>query len=210
MAFHEIRFPVNISLGSIGGPERLTEVVTLANGFEERNTPWVNSRRHYQAGFGVQSMDDIQTLVSFFESRRGRMHGFRWKDWSDYKSCLPSRTPSHIDQFIGVGDGENTKFQLRKIYSSGEQSYTRIINKIVFGSTLVAIEGVEKLEGQEFRVDINTGVVEFVIPPDIGVRITAGFEFDVPVRFDTDEIMVSVTSFQAGEPPEVPIIEVRV
>ena len=52
MAFHEARFPTNQSFGSVGGPERRTEIVTLANGFEERNTPWAHSRRRYDAGSG--------------------------------------------------------------------------------------------------------------------------------------------------------------
>jgi uncharacterized protein (TIGR02217 family) len=90
MSFHDVRFPVNLSLGSMGGPERRTEIVTLTNGFEERNTPWAHSRRRYDAGAGMRSLDDIAVLVAFFEARRGMLHGFRWKDWADYKSCAPS------------------------------------------------------------------------------------------------------------------------
>src|SRR6056297_2768908 len=105
MNFHEIRFPASLSFGSVGGPERRTEVVTLANGFEERNTPWAHSRRRYDAGLGMRSLDDIETLIAFFEARRGQLHGFRWKDWSDYKSCAPSAEPAFTDQVIGTGDG---------------------------------------------------------------------------------------------------------
>jgi uncharacterized protein (TIGR02217 family) len=94
MSFHDVRFPVNLSLGSVGGPERRTEIVTLTNGFEERNTPWAHSRRRYDAGAGMRSLDDIAVLVAFFEARRGMLHGFRWKDWADYKSCAPSGTPA--------------------------------------------------------------------------------------------------------------------
>lgn len=88
MSFHEVRFPASLSFGSIGGPERRTDIVTLANGFEERNTPWAHARRRYDAGFGLRSLDDIEALISFFEARQGQLIGFRWKDWSDYKSCL--------------------------------------------------------------------------------------------------------------------------
>lgn len=210
MAFHEIRFPANLSLGSVGGPERRTEVVTLANGFEERNMPWADSRRRYEAGAGLRNLDDIETLISFFEARRGRMHGFRWKDWADYKSCLPSRRPSSIDQVIGTGDGVQVTFALSKTYQSGEQTYTRAITKPVAGTVVAAVARDPKVETLEFSVDVERGEITFVVPPDIGVPVSAGYEFDVPVRFDTDQILTSMRSFQAGEVPDVPVLEVRV
>jgi uncharacterized protein (TIGR02217 family) len=210
MGFHEIRFPANLSFGSVGGPERRTEVVTLANGFEERNTPWAHSRRHYDAGVSLRSLDDVEALIAFFEARRGQLFGFRWKDWSDYKSCLPSKVPSSVDQIIGYGDGNRLSFTLAKTYQSGEQNYTRPIIKPVLGSVLVAIDGDPKVETLEFSIDTTTGEVVFPTPPDPGVRITAGFEFDVPVRFDTDRIQTSVASFKAGEVPSVPVLELRV
>ena len=74
MAFDDIRFPVGISRGSSGGPERRTEVVTTASGHEQRNTRWADSRRRYNAGFGVKSLDDIHAVVAFFEERRGRLY----------------------------------------------------------------------------------------------------------------------------------------
>ncbi len=209
MAFHEIRFPANLSFGSVGGPERRTEIVTLANGFEERNTPWAHSRRRYDAGVGLRSLDDVETLISFFEARVGQLHGFRWKDWSDHKSSSPSGQPAADDQLIGTGDGVTAVFQLQKTYVSGLQSYGRPIRKPVSGTVLVAVADDEKIAGLEFDVDTETGAVTFVLPPALGTRITAGFEFDVPVRFDTDSIQTSVASFQAGDVPSVPIVEIR-
>jgi uncharacterized protein (TIGR02217 family) len=209
MAFHDIRFPSSLSFGSIGGPERRTEIVTLSNGFEERNTPWAHSRRRYDAGLGLRSLDDVETLIAFFEARTGQLHGFRWKDWSDYKSCLPSGTLSAEDQLIGTGDGVTTTFHLQKTYRSGLQSYVRPILKAVVGTVVVAIEGDPKIEGLEVMVDAGAGEVSFTLPPEVGTRITAGFEFDVPVRFDTDQIQTSVASFRAGEVPKVPVVEVR-
>ncbi|WP_022704711.1 DUF2460 domain-containing protein [Pseudorhodobacter ferrugineus] len=210
MGFHDIRFPANLSFGSVGGPERRTEIVTLANGFEERNTPWAHSRRRYDAGVSLRSLDDVEALIAFYEARRGQLFGFRWKDWSDFKSCLPSKVPSSVDQNIGLGDGERLTFSLSKTYQSGEQSYTRPIVKPVLGTVLVAIDGDPKVETLEFSVDTTTGVISFPTPPDPGVRITAGFEFDVPVRFDTDRIQTSVASFKAGDVPNVPVLELRV
>lgn len=209
MAFHEIRFPTNLSFGSMGGPERRTDVVTLASGFEERNTPWAHSRRRYEAGAGLRTLDDIEALIAFFEARRGKMHGFRWKDWSDYKSCAPSLRPTAIDQVIGTGDGVQTVFELSKTYRSGEQTYIRRITKPVAGTVLIAVARDPKVEGVEYWLDAERGEVTFAVPPDLGVSVYAGFEFDTPVRFDTDAIMTSIASFQAGEIPDVPVIEVR-
>jgi len=210
MSFHEIRFPVNLSFGSLGGPERRTDVVTLANGFEERNTPWAHSRRRYDAELGLRSLDDVAALIAFFEARRGQLYGFRWKDWSDYRSCKPSHLVSPFDQEIARGDGVTTVFALSKTYRSGVQTYQRPIVKPVAGTVRVALAGDPKVDTLECGVDVTTGLVTFFSPPDIGVQITAGFEFDVPVRFDTDRLQTSVGSFQAGEVPNVPVIEVRI
>jgi uncharacterized protein (TIGR02217 family) len=209
MAFHEVRFPANLSFGSVGGPERRTEVVTLANGYEERNTPWAHSRRRYDAGAGMRSLDDIEALVAFFEARRGRMHGFRWKDWGDFKSCLPSGVVEFGDQVIGIGDGVRTAFQLTKTYRSGAEDYVRPVAKPVVGTIRVGVQGDPQVELVDYTVDAATGVVIFGAAPGAGVEVTAGYEFDVPVRFDTDLIQVSVATFQAGDLPSVPVVEVR-
>ncbi|MCX7645471.1 MAG: DUF2460 domain-containing protein [Rhodobacteraceae bacterium] len=208
--FHEIRFPANLSFGSVGGPERRTEVVTLANGFEERNTPWAHSRRRYDAGVGLRSLDDVEALIAFFEARRGRLFGFRWKDWSDYKSCLPSRAVSFTDQVIGTGDGQTATFQLVKRYVSGPQDYVRPILKPVQGTVQVGLSGDRLVETVHYTVDYTRGRITFAEAPGPGAEISAGFEFDVPVRFDTDLIQTSVASFQAGEVPTVPVVEVRI
>ena len=210
MGFHEIRFPANLSFGSVGGPERRTDVVSLANGFEERNTPWAHSRRRYDAGVGLRSLDDIEALLSFFEARRGQLFGFRWKDWADFRSCKPSSDVQYEDQQIGVGDGVQTVWQLSKTYRSGEASYTRPIKKPVLGTVRAGVQGDELQEGQHWEVDLTTGLITFERAPGEDLPITAGFEFDVPVRFDTDGIQTSVASFHAGEMPNVPVVEVRV
>lgn len=209
MGFHEIRFPANLSFGSVGGPERRTEVVTLSNGYEERNSPWAHSRRRYDAGVGLRSLDDVAALIAFFEARHGRLYGFRWKDWADYKSCLPSAVPGFDDQVIGYGDGQERVFQLRKSYQSGSNVYLRPIEKPVRGTVFVGVEGDPQQEGQHWEVDYARGTIQFAAAPAPGLEITAGFEFDVPVRFDTDRIQTSVASFRAGDVPDVPVVEVR-
>ena len=210
MNFHEVRFPANLSFGSLGGPERRTDVVTLANGFEERNTPWAHSRRRYDAGVGMRSLDDIETLISFFEARQGQLYGFRWKDWSDFKSGKASVEVDFRDQVIGTGDGATHVFRLQKAYRSGEAAYERPIFKPVSGTVRVGVADTEQQEAVDFTLDTATGEVTLEQAPAAGEPVTAGFEFDVPVRFDTDRIQTSVSSFQAGDMPNVPVVEVRV
>lgn len=210
MAFHDVRFPASLSFGAQGGPERRTEIVTLANGFEERNSPWAHSRRRYDAGLGLRSLDDVAALVAFFEARQGPLYGFRWKDWSDFKSCLATQSPTPLDQHLAWGDGVAKVFPLTKAYTSGPYSYARPIAKPVAGSVQVALAGDPKVEGLEYSLDPLRGLVTFFEAPPAGAEVTAGFEFDVPVRFDTERIQISVESFRAGEVPQVPVIEVRV
>ena len=209
MSFDEERFPTALSFCAVGGPERRTDVVTLANGFEERNTPWAHSRRRYDAGLGMRSLDDIETLIAFFEARRGQMFGFRWKDWSDFKTCRASGDISFDDQLIAIADGTQKEFQLTKTYRSGEFTYARPICKPVEGTVKIGVEQDEMREAVEYEVDLATGIIRFEKAPAETMKITAGFEFDVPVRFDTDRIQTSVASFRAGDVPNVPIVEVR-
>lgn len=209
MDFHEVRFPADLSFGSAGGPERRTRIVTLANGHEERNTPWQHSRRRYDAGLGLRSLVDLEALIAFFEARRGPLHGFRWKDWSDYRSAMGQKELTPEDVEIAIADGNRTQFGLAKPYRSGEQTYSRPVTKPVRATVRIAVGGIEMHEGIDWSLDYGTGVVTFVSPPEADAPVTAGFEFDVPVRFDTDRISISMSSFNAGEVPDVPVVEVR-
>ena len=210
MAFHEIRFPARLSAGSTGGPERRVEVVTMANGFEARNAPWRDSRRRYDAGLGVQSLDDLAEVVAFWEGRRGRLHGFRWRDWLDWKSCAPSGEIGPGDQVIGTGDGETRDFQLSKTYRAGPAPWSRPIAKPVAGTVRVALDGIEQPEAAAWTVDAETGVVSFTLAPEAGREVTAGFEFDVPVRFDAERLELSLAAVEAGEALSIPVVEVRI
>lgn len=210
MNFHDVRFPAALSFGSSGGPERRTEIVTLASGHEERNSPWAHARRRYDAGLGLRSLDDIHAVIAFFEARMGRLYGFRWKDWADHKSCAPSAAPAPGDCRIGVGDGAARVFQLVKTYASGPAVYARPIAKPVVGTVRLATGGDELVEGADFVVDGATGLATLAVAPAPGVAVTAGFMFDVPARFDTDRIEINLAAFDAGEIPSIPVIEVRV
>jgi uncharacterized protein (TIGR02217 family) len=202
MSFHEVRLPARLAFGSTGGVERRTEITTLASGFERRSTPWAMGRRRYLIGANLRSLDDMAELTAFFEARRGRLFGFRFRDFADFKSCGPGVTPAATDQEIGEGDGTRAVFPLVKAY--GE--VVRPITKPVEGSVLVAVDG----QTVAAEVDGTTGVVTLADAPGEGAVVTAGFLFDTPVRFDADRIEVTLESFGAGRMAAVPLIEVRV
>lgn len=208
--FHEIRFPFDIARGARGGPERLTQIVTLASGREVRNSRWAHSRRRYDAGFGVRTLDALAQTVAFFEERRGRLYGFRWRDRLDWKSCPPSQTPEAADQVVGIGDGVTREFQLCKSYGEGIADYRRPITKPWADAVLVAVDGVLQEQPAAVACDPATGLLSFALDhvPAPGATITAGFLFDVPVRFDIDAIEVDLSAFEAGEIPKIPIIEI--
>ena len=196
MPFHPIRFPLDIALASRGGPERATDVVVLASGREERNSRWAHARRRYNAGYGIKSRADMAAVLGFFEERRGRFHSFLWRDALDFRA---------VDEVIGTGDGETLRFQLTKRYGADFDPYLRPISKPVAASVVVKVDGVPIA----VETDALTGLVSFETAPAEGADITASFEFDVPVRFDTDRLDVELTSFDAAEAPAIPLIEVR-
>jgi uncharacterized protein (TIGR02217 family) len=206
-AFHEVLFPLDIALGSAGGPERRTEIVALASGREERNARWAHSRRRYDAGYGIKTFEALAQVIAFFEERRGMLHGFRWRDRLDHSSAAPGVAVSALDQPIGVGDGETTEFALVKTYGGAYAPYGRPIGKPVSGSVRVAIDGVELESG--FTCDMTTGVVTLAEPPGLGEAVSAGFLFDVPVRFDTDYLEIDLSAFAAGAIPKIPLVEIR-
>jgi uncharacterized protein (TIGR02217 family) len=206
--FHEVRFPLDVSLGSRGGPVRRTDIVTLASGREHRNSRWAQSRRRYDAGLGVRTIDALHAVIAFFEERRGKLYGFRFRDRTDWRSGQPSREPTPLDQRIGTGDGARQNFQLVKSYGSSFAPYLRNIAKPVGGSVRVAVNGIEQAVGSAFNCDPATGIVTFSVPPHDGAIITAGYAFDVPVRFDTDELDIDLSTFEAGAIPQIPLIEI--
>jgi uncharacterized protein (TIGR02217 family) len=209
-SFHDVRFPVETGIRARGGPERRTDIVTLGSGREERNARWAHARRRYDAGFGVRSLAALATVTAFFEERRGRLHGFRFKDRLDFRSSAAGGAVSALDQALGLGTGAQAAFALIKTYGASHAPYARPIAKPVAGSVTVAVAGVVKTAGLDFTVDAAAGIVTFLPGkiPAAGAAVTAGYEFDVPVRFDTDRLDINLASFEAGEVPSIPLIEI--
>lgn len=205
MAFSEVRLDMGVDYGATGGPMFNTTIVALTSGYEKRNINWSKSRGRWQLGERCVNSAEKDELISFFHARQGRAHGFRFKDWSDFRAT---------GQTIGSGDTVKTQFQLTKTYSSAGVDYVRDIIKPVNGTVVVYIDGVKQLSG--WSVDITTGVITFTNPPGNGVIVTADFEFDIPVRFDTDRFDVRFDAYRESDGEalfwlsSLPVVELRV
>lgn len=198
MSFVEVQFPTDISYGASGGATYSTDIIETFGGHEQRNINWSSSRGKWNVAHGVKTQTQLDELIAFFRARRGRAIGFRFKDWSDYQAT---------NQIIGSGDGSKTSFQLIKSYTSGSVTVDRTITKPVSGSISIYKAGV--LQSTGFTVNLTTGVVVFSSAPSSGQQITATFQFDVPARFDTDQLEVNLESYGIGSWGNIPIIEVR-
>lgn len=199
MGFVEDRFPPDISYGSSGGPEYATDIVISGSGHEQRNIHWSQARARYNVAHGVKTKAQLNALIAFFRARKGRAYGFRFKDWTDYQAT---------EQALGTGDGSTTQFQLVKHYLSGGVDEVRTITKPVNGTANIYKDSVLQTTG--VSVAHSTGMVTFTAAPANGVSITADFEFDVPVRFDTDRLSAALESYGVHSWLDIPLIEVRV
>jgi uncharacterized protein (TIGR02217 family) len=193
--FHEVRFPDAVARGATGGPQFVTEVVTLASGFEERNQRWAQARGRWDISTGIRTREQMAEVIAFFRARKGRAHGFRFKDWQDFEAvdaeCLATADP--------------TVWQLAKHYVSGPAEELRRIVKPVAATVIVRVGGNVQTEG--YTLDAATGRIAFAAPPSIAPR--ADFEFDVPVRFDTDQIAVTTRHFDSAIVPSIPLVEIK-
>ncbi|MDE3060450.1 MAG: DUF2460 domain-containing protein [Pseudomonadota bacterium] len=200
MAFVETRFPTDIAYGSAGGPQYSTDIVITQSGYEQRNANWAQARAQYNVAHGIKTQAQLDALIAFFRARKGRADGFRFKDWTDYQAN---------GQAIGSGDGATVTFQLVKIYTSGSTSETRIISKPVAGTVNIYLNAVLQ-SGSAYTLDTTTGLVTFNVAPGSGMTVTADFQFDLPVRFDTDHLSARLDSYGSFSWENVPIVEIRV
>ena len=200
MAFIEVRFPTDIAYGSVGGPEYSTDVVITQSGYEQRNSNWSQARAVYNVAYGVKTQTQLNTLIAFFRARKGKADGFRFKDWTDYQAT---------GQLIGVGNAITAVFQLVATYPSGTTSEIRIISKPVAGTLNIYFNGTLQ-NSSLYSLNTVNGQVTFTSAPGSGVSITADFQFDVPVRFDTDRLATTLDSYGSYSAQEIPLVEIRV
>lgn len=194
MAFDNVRLPDDVEKGAEGGPKFQTSIIALGNGSEQRNVDWLRTRSSFDIAYGIQNKTDFSEVIKFFYARQGKARGFRFKDWSDFEVT---------DQAIGEGDGATVAFQLIKDYTS-LVTYRRTLTRIVTGSVVVKVNGVTTA----VTVNVNTGIVTFSVAPAAAAVITASCEFDIPVRFDTDELRLSLETFDAASIGSIPLVEI--
>lgn len=207
-SFHEIRLLPKIALGSSGGPEQHVDVTTLGSGFEKRNAPWAKSRRRYVLNTGPRPLAELYELLDFFEARKGPLHGFRWRDWMDYSSAAPGAQISANDQICQLLDEGSKIFQLQKKYGSGDYQTTRVINKPVAGTLKVSVDG-KVLPSSNYIEDTTNGQIEITSSLTSNAIVRAGFEFDVPVRFDTEFLDIRLSGAETGILQNIALIELR-
>jgi uncharacterized protein (TIGR02217 family) len=203
--FDDVLFPLTLGKEARITPAFSTAIVTTASGHEQRNANWASARLSYDVGTGLRSEADLRTLLAFFRARRGPTKAFRFRDPLDHSSRGDEAMPTPYDQHIGTGDGLNTAFPLVKTYGTGSEAEERLISRPVAGSVLVAVDGMPQASG--WTLDGST--IRFAAAPASGKTITAGFLFDVPVRFAEDSLDIDSSTFAAGLALSVPLIEVR-
>jgi uncharacterized protein (TIGR02217 family) len=190
----DVRLPVDVERGAEGGPGFKTTVTTLANGMEQRNQEWSTMRGQWNVGYGIQTLSSLQAVYNFFIGRRGQARGFRFKDWQDYKA---------VEQPVGTISGVDTRRQLQKVYDDETNPYFRKITHPVAGTLIVYVDS---LATEDYTL-LENGVIEFASDP--GANVVATFEFDVPVRFDTDDLRIQLQHFDAGQAPNISIVELK-
>ncbi len=203
--FDDVTFPIAIGQEAEVTAEFSTNVVTMLSGQERRNTDWADARLSYDVAPGVRSEAELATLIAFFRARRGAAIAFRFADPFDDSSNSATGVPTALDQVIGSGDGVTTNFALIKSYGAAASAQVRRITRPRAGSVVVAVNGVVATGWTLGAM----GRINFQTAPVIGAQITAGFRFDVPVRFAEDRLNASRATFAAGSFASVPLIEVK-
>lgn len=203
-SFHEVQFPPTISLGAVGGPGFKTIITEMSGGAEKRNISWAESRATYDVSQGLKTQDDIDALKRFFYARIGRAFGFRFKDWTDF--VLPDDGEPNPLWF--TTNGLAATFQIVKFYGDTANTYTRVIAKPVAGSLVVYDNGSPVTD---YTVDLTTGLITLghSVYVESGHLITGSCQFDTPVRFDTDQMKVTVNDIGNFSWGSIPVIETR-
>lgn len=193
-SFDDVRLPIDVERGASGGPRFRTSVTVLATGREQRNSDWPTQRGAWEIAYGIQSKADFAAVVAFFYARQGKARGFRFRDWSDYQAT---------SEIIGTGTGAQTDFQLVKNYTS-VVTYQRRITRPVTGTVAVTVNGVTA----PFTLQ-PLGIIRLNTAAPATQIVRATYEFDIPVRFDTDDLNITMETYDAGTIDTLPILETR-
>lgn len=218
MAFRDdIRLPIDVERGAVGGPGFNTTVIVLSSGHERRNRNWSQIRGMWDISYGIERKSQLDAVIDTFYAVGGMADGFRFKDWSDFQIGDTFTFDASTRQTIGFGNGTNALFQIFKRYTRGVTSFDRPISKVVDSTYRVYLEGVLQTETTHYTIDINTGLITFVTPPAAtggsgpggAIIVAAICEFDVPVRFDTDNLNINTQVFSDEAVISLPGIKLK-
>ncbi len=208
MAFNETRLPDDVEKGASGGPGFKTSVTVRSSGKEQRNSEWSTTRGEWDIGYGILTKEDFAVVLAVFYAQRGRLDGFRFKDWSDFELA---------DQQIALGDDTTTVFQIFKRYTFGAVNFDRDLTRIITGTIVVRLDGVLQTDPGDYTIDLDTGLITMVVAPastggtgpSSEEVLSVECDFEVPVRFDTDTFGITLEVFNAGAIPNLPIVELK-
>jgi uncharacterized protein (TIGR02217 family) len=190
--FLDISFPGAVARGATGGPGFSTQIVMLASGAEQRNINWQQARGRCNISTGIRDRADMANVIAHFRVVRGRAYSFRFRDWNDYDATnqpMLQVTP--------------TVWQIVKRYVRGTNEQVRPVTKPVSGTVIVRVNNVVVVPQ---TIDHLTGRVTFASAP--AQTPTATFQFDVPVRFDTDELPMRADAWDVQRAADITLIEV--
>jgi len=196
-----VRLPVTVERGASGGPVFNTDVNIGGSGHVSTNQRWSLPLWVWDISYGMQTMDDVDSVRDVFIGARGRAYGFRFKDWSDYE--IP------VLQAIGTGDGVETAFQIYKRYTNGVRNMDRIITRPISGTLSVEVNSVAQTEGVDYTVSYSTGIITFTAPVPNTEVVTVLCEFDIPVMFERDDLSIALETFDAAVVESIKVREIR-
>jgi uncharacterized protein (TIGR02217 family) len=208
MTVRDVKLPEDIERGVQGGPGFKTDVSALVSGHEKRNVDWSRTRGEWDAAYGIQTKADMEAVLDLFYASFGMAYGFRFKDWSDFNVGVDATdTPQAL---LPVGDGVETEFQCIKRYQAGAFFHDRVLTRLVADpAPRVFVDAVEQTITTHYTIDLNTGIISMVTPPAAAEVVGVIAQFDVPVRFGTDRLNISMQTFDAGNLPAIPLTEIR-
>lgn len=215
MTFYNVVVPGSVSQGTEAAPVSLVDIARGPNGNEQRKSKRSRRLRRFNIAKNIRTVNDVYDILSLFEVMNGPEHSFACKNLIDYKSGKPADAVTALDAAIGTGNGSNLTFQLKKQFKVTKVDNTvlavdRTIYLPVPGTVLIAVNGVLKTEAVDYVVNYETGAITFIAghAPGNGLAVTAGFEFNEKVRFDTNDLSQVMEFFRVGSVPSIPLIEV--
>ena len=207
--FHDVRLQDIVNIRAGGSLEYSTQILTTASGFEHRNGRWAQPRRRYELHFGTRRIGELRAISRFFRARKGRLHGFLWRDQLDYRSHNRASGTQATDQPMRRlrADGRVWAFYKGLRQAPTHPKFRRIFKPLA-ASVRLAHRG-QLISPAQYAVHAAEGVIVFAAAHARTEDVTAGFDFDVPVRFDADQLEIQLTSSAAGTCAPLALVELR-